>query len=429
MAEKKNFTIENYNGADYDTLYPQTNSGQVLLDNQAQGTLGLTFGSTVNDGFDTIAQGNVIYKIGDTLTTARTDLGNKWLLCNGAQISPDQYPGLSSLFTAQTYLFEQTSGVSAVPMQGTTNPKLAYNPATNQLAFSCYSYSTSGNQCYLYYLDLNSTSPVWTRVSTISYVNGNTGIICVNNTWIINNQYYIGALSADTAFSNISNLSYSVFDVVYHNNYYYISTGSNVYVYNNLSLSPLKTIANTSTGTGPLGVTPNGVVVTYLSLRTTSNITYNYTLISDTLTTTTGSWKVTQTLNTTTCSWCAYYNGYYYWYVEGSASQCYLYRSNSLSSTPTLFQQLSTSALYTLANNNLILSCGNYIDTSNTLQSFSQSPSGSYKTNVVVTPTDMYQIAGSQQNMLLYSASTTGVIKLPTVSLSTGLYTYIRAKS
>ena len=48
MAEKKNFTIENFNGTDYDTLYPETNSGQVLLDSSGQNIFHLSSGSTVN---------------------------------------------------------------------------------------------------------------------------------------------------------------------------------------------------------------------------------------------------------------------------------------------------------------------------------------------------------------------------------------------
>ena len=55
MAEKKNFTIENYNGTDYDTLYPETISEQVLLDAQAQRIFNLPSGDTLNNAFNHIA--------------------------------------------------------------------------------------------------------------------------------------------------------------------------------------------------------------------------------------------------------------------------------------------------------------------------------------------------------------------------------------
>ena len=97
MAEKKNFIIENYNGTDYDTLYPETNSGQVLLDTTAQTATNLPSGKTLDDALQHITKDGGGFQVGDTLTTARTDLGDKWLLCNGATISSSNYPELVPL--------------------------------------------------------------------------------------------------------------------------------------------------------------------------------------------------------------------------------------------------------------------------------------------------------------------------------------------
>lgn len=97
MAEKKNFIIENYNGTDYDTLYPETISGQVLLDAQAQRILNLPSGDTLNNAFNHIAYGGGSYVIGDVLVTARNNLGDNWLLCNGEIIDGSEYPILKNL--------------------------------------------------------------------------------------------------------------------------------------------------------------------------------------------------------------------------------------------------------------------------------------------------------------------------------------------
>ena len=97
MAEKKNFTIENFNGTDYDTLYPETNSGQVLLDSSGQNILHLSSGSTVNDGFNSITYGGGGFTIGDVIITARNNMGDNWLLCNGAIVDGNQYPILKNL--------------------------------------------------------------------------------------------------------------------------------------------------------------------------------------------------------------------------------------------------------------------------------------------------------------------------------------------
>lgn len=97
MAEKKNITIKEYNGTDYDTLYPETNSGQVLLDSSGQNILHLSSGSTVNDGFNSIAYGGGGFTIGDVIVTARNNMGDNWLLCNGAIVDGNQYPVLKNL--------------------------------------------------------------------------------------------------------------------------------------------------------------------------------------------------------------------------------------------------------------------------------------------------------------------------------------------
>ena len=103
MAEKKNFTIENYNGTDYDTLYPETNSGQVLLDTTAQAATNLPSGKTLDDALHTITKDGGGFQVGDTLTTARTNLGDKWLLCNGQNVLVNEYPNLATVLPHSFY--------------------------------------------------------------------------------------------------------------------------------------------------------------------------------------------------------------------------------------------------------------------------------------------------------------------------------------
>lgn len=100
MAQNKNFTIKNYTGTDYNILHPKTTSGQSLLDKSAQTTTGLASGSTLDDALQSVVKDGGIYQIGDTLTTSRTDLGDKWLLCNGNAVSSTTYPELSALLIA-----------------------------------------------------------------------------------------------------------------------------------------------------------------------------------------------------------------------------------------------------------------------------------------------------------------------------------------
>ena len=122
MAEKKNFIIENYNGTDYDTLYPETNSGQVLLDSSGQNILHLSSGSTVNDGFNSITYGGGGFTIGDVIVTARNNMGDNWLLCNGAIVDGNQYPILKNLL-------KPAPSVSTGKAIGTANA--IYKPGTS----------------------------------------------------------------------------------------------------------------------------------------------------------------------------------------------------------------------------------------------------------------------------------------------------------
>ena len=67
MAEKKNITIKEYNGTDYDTLYPETNSGQVLLDKTAQTSMGLPQNATITDALRGVSKNELNVAVGGTM--------------------------------------------------------------------------------------------------------------------------------------------------------------------------------------------------------------------------------------------------------------------------------------------------------------------------------------------------------------------------
>ena len=148
MAEKKNFIIENYNGTDYDTLYPETNSGQVLLDSDARVTTGLASGSTLDDALQSVVKDGGAFQIGDTLTTVRTNLGDKWLLCNGQQITQTDYPVLVGLLGTQPFNWTSkgtstTANINNIVNKTTSTGDLflAKSDTKAQNSYHCY-YST-----------------------------------------------------------------------------------------------------------------------------------------------------------------------------------------------------------------------------------------------------------------------------------------------
>lgn len=99
MAVDRNVTWKEYNGTDYDNLYPKTKDSNVLLSPESKEKLGITGdGATVANAFTGIVNNGAGFAVGDTLTTRRQNLGDKWLLCNGATVQAEQYPELSQLF-------------------------------------------------------------------------------------------------------------------------------------------------------------------------------------------------------------------------------------------------------------------------------------------------------------------------------------------
>ena len=71
------------------------------------------------DGFDG-------FKVGDTLTTVRTDLGDKWLLCNGEGVSASEYPALSEKLNSR-YAFVENGYVNIKGFDGTYYAGFNYN--------------------------------------------------------------------------------------------------------------------------------------------------------------------------------------------------------------------------------------------------------------------------------------------------------------
>ena len=97
MAENYAITMTEKNDVDYDNLFPQTVSPQVLLDANARATQGLAAGATLNDSIADITENGGASQVGDTLITARTNLGDKWLLENGASLQEADYPELAQI--------------------------------------------------------------------------------------------------------------------------------------------------------------------------------------------------------------------------------------------------------------------------------------------------------------------------------------------
>ena len=432
MAEKKNFTIENYNGTDYDTLYPETNSGQVLLDSDARVTTGLDSGSTLDDALQSVVKDGGAFQVGDTLTTARTNLGSKWLLCNGTQITQADYPALVGLLGAKPFNWiskgtSTTANIDNIVNKTTATGDLFLartNTPVNDI-YSCY-YST----------DLLS----WQSLKTS---NRKILIWCVNGTWIISyatgvtspytSYYYSGEDMNFDNFVRVNGIS-SVYGVAYWNGKYYLNgpdkslerRNSSMFIYTDLSQIPTILHLNID-HTGQLGVLPDGVAFCY-SYTDGSNMQYRIVVVD--VQNSVSIYSVTLTDYNAPATSIQYFNGYYYMTTYKNTPPILshtLFRSTSLNGSYSKVMYDDTEEVtannITITDDYLITDTGYYIDKENNV----------YKQGNPITATVPILVGKDKYytmvNTTAYQSNIAASANLPSVSTASGLYTYIKAKS
>ena len=441
MAEKKNFIIENYNGTDYDTLYPETNSGQVLLDTVAQASTNLSSGSTLDDALNGITKDGGGFQVGDTLTTARKNLGDKWLLCNGSHVLTESYPELGELFDSNEFDWVAMGDSGKTILNFVTNAD-----STNEK----FLISTDDG---VYFGDNLVNSASWTKLFTYT----NADVYYLNNTWIVisgtNWKYYSGNEVTADNFANIfvpSSTRYTFNDIAYSGGKYYIlskytkndNTKKDVLIYTDLAVIPATVDTNYSNSYrswSALYPVPNGVATTGHIDSSTSQQNIPILLITSNGTTELftsdapyyGQIPKLSTFNHALC----YFNNKYYIYkctdisTSGTAATYHksLYSSDTINGTYTVVQNTNSTSYmnhpFVVSDNFLISYYGCYIDKENVAHPWSSNLST--PTDIEVGADKYYATIGS----IVYSCSKSQHFVLPSVSVADGLYTYIKAKS
>lgn len=441
MAEKKNFIIENYNGTDYDTLYPETNSGQVLLDTVAQASTNLSSGSTLDDALNGITKDGGGFQVGDTLTTARKNLGDKWLLCNGSHALTENYPELGELFDSKEFDWIAMGDSGKTILNFVTNAD-----STNEK----FLISTDDG---VYFGDNLVNSASWTKLFTYT----NADVYYLNNTWIvisdINWKYYSGNEVTADNFGNISVPSsprYTFNDIAYSGDKYYIlakytksdNTEKDVLIYTDLAVVPstVDTDYNSSyRAWSALYPVPNGVVTTGHIYSSTSQQNIPILLITsngttDLFTSDAPYYNQIPKLSMFNHALC-YFNNKYYIYkctdisTSGTTTTYHksLYSSDTINGTYTIVQNTNSigdiNHPFVVSDNFLISYYGCYIDKENVAHPWDSDLST--PTDIEVGADKYYATIGS----IVYSCPKSQNFVLPTVSVADGLYTYIKAKS
>lgn len=462
MAEKKNITIKEYNGTDYDTLYPETNSGQVLLDTTAQAATTLPSGSTLNDALNKLNKFDNRYEIGDVLTTSRTDLSDKWLLCNGATLNSSDYPELGSQLPGVKMHFDKISENSS--STSTINYSIAARKLNNgdtELLMAINNKLLRKNL---------ATADDWALIGTMDniYI-----VYCLNNNFIlipITDSRTIPQVRAKyctgtpTSFSDFQNLQvpsslpqYSKFiDVKWYNGKYYFGIQGyqslQVWIYDDLSSSP--TVASVNIGSnsqanGVLGICDGRVVTSYNKYEGTSGDDAEYSLAfvginsNGSVVSISSSYGASPSTYTRlpTAIW-SFAGKYYYISFGSNVPTSYSYltinRADSLTATTKTIKNISTNstlgkqnfpwATYMVTDDKIILPDKTYIDLNNNVKNWENSSSISQSQCMSFSQTDNFIYTMCPQYEVWRSSKFTQ-FKLPTYSPATGLRAYIKAKN
>lgn len=454
MAEKKNFIIENYNGTDYDTLYPETNSGQVLLDIDAQSSTSLSTGATLDDALRHIFQNDGIFHIGDTLTTARTNLGDRWLLCNGTMVNSADYPVLSQFFDSVTFNYSKVAEYTPSDFHSVYEHSfdVMYDESTGKYGILMYinylTSSASTDERILVYQTIGDSSWVnCARMGVINALSFDTFVKCLNRHFVVcntkdynttSNPKPVGYYSTDTPthFSPIAlptvDVDWCWVDAAYYNGKYYFTikgkgtAPSYLLVYDDLASAPRSILLNNTESVGKFSMVNGKLCVCTGS--SSNNVTFNLINEDETLgiitITTDDSYDSTTDLM-------LYSLGQNYVLTrihnDTSFSRFYVYFSDSLNNSFIKNTSYSNKQDVLQKDDMLILSNGYYIDTElniKTQENFQII--GDNPARPLRNCNNNTFVVGGTYNV--YQSSLDSKFQLPTYSPATGLYAYIKAK-
>lgn len=196
------------------------------------------------------------HKVGDILTTARTDLGDDWLLCNGDVITQNTYPELNQVLLNGLCNFRERNSRIKV-----TSTPYTYTLAVRNRGNITEALVTDMKK-NVWYINL-SGGGTWEQIVD----NDAQKIIAANNVFF---RRYNGGIfycdensdpRLDESYHLLSGVSTNLIDVVYLNGKYCIATGNQLYFYNSLSEPPVKP-ASTSYNSAAIGIDGNNIILT-----------------------------------------------------------------------------------------------------------------------------------------------------------------------
>lgn len=440
MAEKKNFTIENYNGTDYDTLYPETNSGQVLLDSTAQTSTGLASGKTLDDALQIVGKLNDYdnrFEVGDVLTTSRNNLSDKWALCNGDEMLSENYSKLANQFKAGLLNYKQNTKNLSID---TYSCRLACRKrdGVKECLFTYITTSTSSSWAGRY--SVIGSGADWSSF----YMDTKHAVFARNNIFFKCGASSIQWCADDPTnaaswndMSVPSGLKDYPSDMFYKNGKYYVLMDDTFLIYNSLDATPqainIETVTGRKLSSNHVGLDGDNFL---FWTNTTGSGTNTYWVDTfDSSGSLVGSNQISAKFEGVIYS---FSNGYIKMYQTGSISSHYIFNIDKVSTvtgTGTTITQVTfpQSKLminfqhdFIVNNSYVVLPNNTYIDSEFNLHNATSSAGDVLL--AICSSDDMVCVASEPSVVAVWDSSASSSFYLPVYSPADGLRAYIKAK-
>lgn len=188
-----------------------------LLKDTTAALFGLGSAAVPDDVFQKLGKKEA-FEVGDTLTTVRTDLGDKWLLCNGEYVATEDYPLLKKFPSPPKIDYYGTISFDS-------NGSVAYGNGT----WVAVGYMEANNTSSQYPYIFTATDPAgtWTGKQIGTVATYLTGITYGNGMWVVTGRRAVSGYNpciftatdptGTWTEKQIDSKQYSIEDVAYGN--------------------------------------------------------------------------------------------------------------------------------------------------------------------------------------------------------------------
>ena len=425
---------------------------------------------TLDDALSKLNKFDNRYEIGDVLTTSRTNLSDKWLLCNGATLDNGEYPELGAQFSGVEMHFDKVSEypytIDSSSHKGIYSMAITHNEDGQDSVMACVVANSAGKIIKKNltqasdWIDFSSIITTFANSEmyypSLKTVNNKVFIIPRGNNYAATTLFVMYCNGDPSSPSDFQQLKFpseisktTIYDVMYSSGkYFFLTRSRRVLIYDDLSTTPqIITIGSDSDENANVsnrfGVVDGKPSVTYSNGNSDDGFTATFVTIG-----TDGAITTLPVTKLTTGSTSGTYYGRSIQFVLNSFANKYVVIGNGGNYSGLSIEKLDTLDSYVtdiwvctqsqydgfsqyyqyflLLDNKIIIPPSKYLDSNFSLQSWDSGPNfaGSFEQS-----NDYYYAMNVTSSAIqIWRSSKSAQFNLPTYSPATGLRAYIKAK-